>query len=113
MCVSIYLFLDHISISGINLSVFDIISCIDRSRYESILHITYISYTICDGHIQVYIKILFVYEVCQEKVQPLLIQQKQFAQHRCNLAAKKDGPECTCVNNDEFTVLVSGCGRHH
>ena len=28
-------------------------------------------------------------------------------QHRCNLAAKESGLECTCVNNDDFTVLVS------
>ena len=25
-----------------------------------------------------------------------------------NLAAKESGLECTCVNNDDFTVLVSG-----
>ena len=29
----------------------------------------------------------------------------------CNLAAKESGLECTCVNNDDFTVLVSGDGR--
>ena len=43
--------------------------------------------------------------------------------HRCNLAAKESGLECTCVSNDNFTVLVSGvvdttegahvlCGHH-
>ena len=32
-------------------------------------------------------------------------------QHRCNLAAKASGLECACVNNDDFTVLVSGGGR--
>ena len=53
------------------------------------------------------------YEVCQEKVQPLLIQQEWFAQHWCNLAAKESGLECTCVNNDDFAVLVSGGSRYH
>ena len=28
-----------------------------------------------------------------------------------NLAAKESGLECTCVNNGDFTVLVSGGGR--
>ena len=31
-----------------------------------------------------------------------------FAQHQCNLAAKESGLGCTCVNNADFTVLVSG-----
>ena len=26
----------------------------------------------------------------------------------CNLAGKESGLECACVNNDDFTVLVSG-----
>ena len=30
--------------------------------------------------------------------------------HRCNLAGKESGLECACVNNDDFTVLVSGGG---
>ena len=30
----------------------------------------------------------------------------------CNLAAKESGLQCTCVNSDNFTVLVSGGGRH-
>ena len=47
-------------------------------------------------------------EVCPEKVQPLLIQQEWFARHQCHLAAKERGLECTRVNNDDFTVLVSG-----
>ena len=34
-----------------------------------------------------------------------------FAQHGCNLAAKASGLECACVNNADFTVLVSGGGR--
>ena len=29
-------------------------------------------------------------------------------QYQCNLAAKESGLECTCVNNDDFTVLVMG-----
>ena len=33
--------------------------------------------------------------------------------HQCNLAAKESGLECTYVNNDGFTVVVSGDGRHH
>ena len=32
---------------------------------------------------------------------------------RYNLAAKESGLECTCMNNDDFTVLISGGGRHH
>ena len=31
-------------------------------------------------------------------------------QHQCNLAAKESGLECSCVNNDKVTVLVSGGG---
>ena len=31
--------------------------------------------------------------------------------HRCNLAAKDSGLECTCMNSDDLTVLVSGGGR--
>ena len=31
--------------------------------------------------------------------------------HQCNLAAKESGLECACVNNDNFTLLVSGDGR--
>ena len=31
----------------------------------------------------------------------------------CNLVAKKNGLEWECMNNDDFTVLVSGGGRHH
>ena len=27
-----------------------------------------------------------------------------------NLATKESGLECACVNNDDFTVLVSGSG---
>ena len=31
--------------------------------------------------------------------------------HQCSLAAKEGGLECTWVNNDDFTVLVSGGSR--
>ena len=31
-------------------------------------------------------------------------------QHQCNLEAKENGLECTCLNNDDFTVLVGGVG---
>ena len=54
-----------------------------------------------------------VYKVCLEKIQSLLIQREWFAQHRCDLAAKESSLECTCVNNDDFTVLVSVRGGHH
>ena len=33
--------------------------------------------------------------------------------HWCNLATKESGLECTWMNNDDFTVLVSGGGRQH
>ena len=63
-----------------------------------------------------------MYKVCPEKVQPLLIKQEQFARHPCILAAKESGLGM-CMNNDDFTGLVSGvvdavewacvlCGRH-
>ena len=31
--------------------------------------------------------------------------------HQCNLSAKESRLECACVNNDDFTVLVSGSSR--
>ena len=34
-------------------------------------------------------------------------------QHWYNLAVKESGLECSCVNNDDFTVLVSGGSRCH
>ena len=33
--------------------------------------------------------------------------------HQCNLVAKESGLECTCMNYDDFTVLVSRGGRCH
>ena len=53
------------------------------------------------------------YKVCPGNIQPLLIEWERFARHPCNLAAKDSRLECTCVNNDDFTVLVSGGGRCH
>ena len=52
------------------------------------------------------------FEACPENVQPLWIWWEWFAQHQCNLAAKESGLECTWVNNDDFTVVVSGGSRH-
>ena len=47
------------------------------------------------------------------KIQPLLMWGEQFMQqHQCKLAAKESGLACTCVNSDNFTVLVSGVSRH-
>ena len=34
-------------------------------------------------------------------------------QRWCNLAAKESGLDCACMNNDDFTVLVSKSGRHY
>ena len=39
------------------------------------------------------------------------IPREQFAWYWYNLAAKESRLECTCMNNDDFTVLVSGGGR--
>ena len=66
------------------------------------LHIYYLQTSALPGE---------VYEVCPEKVQPLLIQREWFVWHRCDLAAKDSGLECACMNNDDFTVLVRGGGR--
>ena len=60
-------------------------------------------------HVLVFLRL--TYEVCPEKVQPVLIEPERFARHRCDLAAKASGLECTRVNNGTFTVLVSGGGR--
>ena len=46
-----------------------------------------------------------IYEVWQEKVQPLLLWEG-YAWHWSNLAAKESGQEC--VNKDDFTLLY-GC----
>ena len=27
-------------------------------------------------------------------------------QYLCNLSAKENGLECTCVNNDDFTAII-------
>ena len=55
-----------------------------------------------------------IYIVCPEKVLPAIVNiMRTVARHWCNLAAKDGGLECACMNNDNFTVLVSGGGRHH
>ena len=41
----------------------------------------------------------------------VLNKQEWFSRHWCNLAAKENDLEFTCVNNDDVTVLVSGDGR--
>ena len=56
---------------------------------------------------------IHIHTHCPEKVQPLLTWRQWFVQHQHNLAAKEIGLECAFVNNDDFTVLVSGDGRHH
>ena len=62
-------------------------------------------------HIHLYVCVCLCIKICLEKVKPLLIYQKWFAQHPYNLVAKESGLECACVNNDNFTVLVSRGGR--
>ena len=52
-------------------------------------------------------------EACWGKARPWLIDREQFAQHPWDQAAEERGLECACVNSDDFTVLVSGGGRHH
>ena len=49
----------------------------------------------------------------QKKAQLLLIEREWFMRHRCNLASKKSGLECACMNNGDFTVLITGGGRRH
>ena len=53
------------------------------------------------------------YEVCPEKVQSFLTSQERFVSYGCGPAAKERGRECTCVNNDDLTVLVRGGGGRH
>ena len=62
-------------------------------------------------HIHTYVYKHIHTKVCLGKVQPLLTSWERFVQHWCNLAAKESGLKCTCGNNDDFTVLVSGGGR--
>ena len=47
------------------------------------------------------------------KSPPIVNIMRTVCAHWCNLAAKESGLECTCMNNDNFTVLVSGGGRCH
>ena len=79
------------------------------------LHIYIHIYKHIYTHTWIYVCIhtyIHTYEVCPENVQPLLIWWDWFVQHRCNLVAKESGQEYTCMNNDDFTVLVGGGGRH-
>ena len=55
---------------------------------------------------------LYTHKVYPEKVQPLWIWE-WFAWYWCNLTAKESGLECACVNNEDFTVLVSEGSKHH
>ena len=56
---------------------------------------------------------LFLVQGLSGKVQPLLIWQEWFVWHWCKLAAQETGLECGCVNNDDFTILVSGSRTGH
>ena len=38
---------------------------------------------------------------------------RMYCQHQCNLVVKESGLEWACMNNDNFTVLVSGGSRPH
>ena len=60
-------------------------------------------------YVYIYIYIYtHTYIVYPGKDQPLLIWRERFAQHRWTLAAKESGLECACLNNNDFTILVSG-----
>ena len=53
------------------------------------------------------------YKVCPEKVPAIVnIMRMVCTTVIHNLPAKESGWKCACVNNDDFTVLVSGGGRH-
>ena len=47
-------------------------------------------------------------KVWPEKVQPFLTEWELLRQHQCKTTAKDSGLECTCVKNDDFSILVSG-----
>ena len=43
---------------------------------------------------------------------PAIVNKHEwFVQHQYNLAAKESELECTCMNSDDFTVLVDGGSR--
>ena len=48
-----------------------------------------------------------------EKSPTIVNVMKWFVPHQCHLAAKESGLECACMNNDDFSILVSGDGRCH
>ena len=52
-----------------------------------------------------------MYEVYLKKNETIVNIMRMLCWHWCDLAAKDGGLECTFVNNDDFTVLVSGGGR--
>ena len=66
----------------------------------------------CPGHTRVcnHSRYSGIYEVCLEKLQPLLIWE-WFVQHQYNQAAKESRLECAHVNTNKFTALVSGGSR--
>ena len=55
--------------------------------------------------------ILYVIQGLPGKIPAIVNIMRTVCVTSCNLAAKESGLECTCVNNDDFTVLVSGGGR--
>ena len=42
---------------------------------------------------------------------PMIVSREQFVLHKCKLVVKESELECACVNNDDFTILVSGGSR--
>ena len=52
-----------------------------------------------------------MYEVYLKKNETIVNIMRMLCWHWCDLAAKDGGLECTCMNNDDFTVLVSGGSR--
>ena len=61
---------------------------------------------------KIYMNVLYLYIRGLSGKCPTIVNiTKQCVQHRCNLAAKESGLECACMNNDNFTVLVSRGNR--
>ena len=52
-------------------------------------------------------------ESLSRKSPAIVTLTRTVSRQQCNLAAKGSGLEWACMNNDDFTVLVSGGGRHH
>ena len=54
---------------------------------------------------------IYVYIRSLSRKSPTIINiMRMFVQHWCKLTAKESGLECACMNNGDFTVLVSGGG---